>query len=399
MTYKDGFPYAPAYLKEVNGVNESVIQRYIDPSGSFPATAVPATRVDLAQSLLTKGEPKRGPTRIALLIKSIKRSGGNRVIADLFDRLCRIEDVEIRLFVVPENRPDLREVRNLFLCKHRYRAAASVTRIRRPVNPGEFDLLISTSRRTLDFVQDLAHPAHVHLFQAIEAWDSVNSAPFLEYCMDRRYPAPEECMDLIRQIGLPQDMRYLDQLGALDRIRTVSGYLDSAIRHTGRAGEVVVCEPDLFVRGAGGRADRSIDLLLFVRGAVYNGDALAVAVASGLQDRSRRIVVVATHKAKSLVRIIKKQYHVSIVYDPPDAELAELFASARVVLHPSLCNGGGFIPIEALSFGCAVVASRTGWLLSAESRSDLVVVDRHDPDVYRMEVSRAMGAEMPHTGS
>ncbi|MDD5204651.1 MAG: hypothetical protein PHS17_04480, partial [Desulfobacterales bacterium] len=158
-------------------MNESVIGRYIDPSGSHRPLPVPVRRVDLARSLLTPEQNQGCRTRIALLIKSMKRSGGNRVIVDLFDRLCKFRHTEVHVFVVPDRPPHIGEVQNLILARRRYRAAASVTRTRRAVNPGEFDLLISTSRRTLDFVTDLAHPAHVHLLQAIEAWDSVNSTP------------------------------------------------------------------------------------------------------------------------------------------------------------------------------------------------------------------------------
>ena len=384
--------YGMARSSSGDGMSESVVQEYSDPSVSPATFAESAARVDLAQSLLAGRDPDR-PTRIALLVKSIKRSGGNRVIADLFYRLSTFPNTELRVFVVPESRPHIGEVRNLIRCKRRYRAAASVRRTWRPVNPGQFDLLISTSRRTLDFVTDLAHPAHVHLFQAVEAWETVNSTPFLDYCRNRRYPAPEECIDLVREIGFPQDLRYLDQLGAVGRIRTVSGYLESAVRYAGRPREVVVCDPGLFVRGAGGRAAREIDILLFLRGEVYNGDALSVAVANRVQDKRYQIVVVAARKARPLIRGILKRDHVSIVYDPSDGALAELFASARVVLHPSLCNGGGFIPIEALSFGCAVVASRTGWLLSAQSKGNLVVVDRHDPDMYRSELEGCLRCE------
>jgi glycosyltransferase involved in cell wall biosynthesis len=380
-----------------DGVNESVFQDHIDPSASRSAFSVPAMRVDLAQSLLAERENQHRPTRIALLIRSIKRSGGNRVISDLFDRLRKTEHTEIRVLVVPYSPPHIEEVSNLISARRRYRAAASVRRIWRPVNPGQFDLLISTSRRTLDFVTDLAHPAHVHLLQAVEAWDTVDSTPFLEYCRDHRYPAPDECIDLVRQIGIPHDVRYLNQIGEVGRIRTVSGYLESAIRHAGRPREVVVCDPGLFVLGAGGRVVREIDFLLFLRGEESNGDALSVAVINGLQDKGYRIMVVAARRAKPFIQRINKRDQVSIVYDPSDAALAELYASTRVVLHPSLCNGGGFIPIEALSFGCAVVASRTGWLISAKSNGNLVVVDRHDPNVYRLEVLRALENPMSHS--
>ena len=330
--------------------------------------------------------------RIALLIKSMRRSGGNRVIAGLFDRLRRLDNIEIHVFVVPESSPHLGEVRNLFMAKRKYRAAASVTRPGRAVDPGEYDLLISTSRRTLDFVTDPAHPRHVHLLQAIEAWDTVNSPFFLDYCMERRYPSPEDCIDLIREIGLPQDVRYLHQIGLVDRIRTVSGYLDSAIRYAGRPSEVVVCEPELFLRGTGGRATRDIDILLFLRGEPYNGDALSVAITDTFQEPCH-MMIVAARKAKPFLKEIRRRDKISITYDPSDSALAELYASTQIVLHPSLCNGGGFIPIEALSFGCVAVSSRTGWLLPAKSTGNLIIVDRHDPNLYRSALEGCLRCE------
>jgi glycosyltransferase involved in cell wall biosynthesis len=371
-------------------VNKSVIQEYIGPSASANAFAVPATRVDLVQSLLPESGSRS--MRIALLIKSMRRSGGNRVIAGLFDRLRRLDNIEIHVFVVPESSPHLGEVRNLFMAKRKYRAAASVTRPGRAVDPGEYDLLISTSRRTLDFVTDPAHPRHVHLLQAIEAWDTVNSPFFLDYCMERRYPSPEDCIDLIREIGLPQDVRYLHQIGLVDRIRTVSGYLDSAIRYAGRPSEVVVCEPELFLRGTGGRATRDIDILLFLRGEPYNGDVLSVAITNTFQEPCH-MMVVATRKATPLLKKIRRRDQTSVIFDPLDGALKEIFASTRFVLHPSLCNGGGFIPIEALSFGCNVVSSRTGWLSTAKSTGNLIIVDRHDPSLYRSALEGCLRCE------
>jgi glycosyltransferase involved in cell wall biosynthesis len=126
-----------------------------------------------------------------------------------------------------------------------------------------------------------------------------------------------------------------------------------------------------------------------VRGFSYNGDALAIEVANAISHKYR-VAVVAAQRAKALVKAIHRRDTVTIVRDPSDAALAELFASSRLVVHPSLCNGGGFVPVEALSFGCAVVASRTGWLLAAESQEPLIIVDRHDPEIYLAEALRIL---------
>ncbi len=209
-------------------------------------------------------------------------------------------------------------------------------------------------------------------------------------------PGPEECIDLVRHIGLPQDVRYIEQIAAVSSVLTVSAYLASAIGYAGPAKHVEVHEPELNIRGSGGRGERHIDVLLFVRGFVYNGDDLAVAVANALAGRPYRITIVAARRAKADLKAVQKRDQVSIVYEPSDDALAELFASTRVVVHPSLCNGGGFIPLEALSFGCAVVASRTGWLLSARSKDALVVVDRHDPEIYLSEVLRVLDNDARH---
>lgn len=346
----------------------------------------------MAQALMAG--PGRTPQRIALLVKNLKMSGGNRVILNLFDRLVDVPGIEIRVFVVPEARRHLGELPNLFACKRRYAAATSVTRTARPVDPEEFDILISTSRRTLDFVADLSHPAHIHLFQAIEAWDTENSQPFLEYCRHQRYPSPDECIDLVRQIGIREDVRYVEQIASVRRFLAVSDYLGDAARYAGRPDDVKVCVPPLNTSGTGGQAERTIDVLLFLRGFSYNGDDVTVAVADALADKPYRLAIVAgNYSTKSQIKALGQRDRLSVIREPSDAALADLYASARVVVHPSLCNGGGFIPLEALSFGCAAVASRTGWLMSSESKGPLVIMDRHDPQLYLGEVLRLLENE------
>lgn len=96
----------------------------------------------------------------------------------------------------------------------------------------------------------------------------------------------------------------------------------------------------------------------------------------------RRVVFVAAARAKQEMKSLHRRAGVEVVQDPSDAVLADLFAATRVVVHPSLSNGGGIIPMEALALDCAVVASRTGWLWAVGSTGPLCVVDRHDAATY-----------------
>lgn len=368
------------------------IQKFLDGMSPQAAFGQEGPQADLARGLLATVGSRNGSRRIGLLVKNLNMSGGNRVIMNLFDRLTESEDAEVHVFVVPEAKRHLGELFSLAACKRRYGAAASVRRATRPIDPSEFDALISTSRRTLDFVADLDHPAHFHLLQAVEVWDTLNSAEFLNYCGVQGYPGPEACIDVIREIGLPQDVRYVGQIAATRRFLTVSEYLELAARYLGcAADDIIVREPIPNIRGAS-RVERTIDLLLFLRGFSYNGDDLAVALANALADKPYRVAVVAGRRAKPLVKTLIKRGGLSVVYDPPDEALAELFAATRVVAHPSLHNGGGFIPIEALCFGCSVVASRTGWLLT-EGKGRLTVVERHDPVIYLAEIERILETE------
>lgn len=353
-----------------------------------PSTS-PKAYADMARILLPGA--KDAARRVALLVKNLKVSGGNRVILALYDQLQRTDQVEVHVRVVPEARPHVRELWNLIACKRRYGAAASVTRIVRPLDPGAFDVLVSTSRRTLDFVADLSHPAHVHLLQAVEAWDTENAPPFLDYCRTRHYPGPEECIELVHRIGLPQDVRYVRQLSEVRRVLAVSDYVGGAIRHAGRPDSVTVCAPPLPLAGTGGHTERTLDVLLFLRGFAYTGDDMVVAIANALADKPYRVVVVAgNYSTRRQLRGLHQRERLSVVRDPPAAALASLYAASRVVVHPTLCSGGGFIPFEARSFGCAVVASRTGWLMSGESGDRLAIVQSHDLQTYLRAIVRLL---------
>jgi glycosyltransferase involved in cell wall biosynthesis len=53
---------------------------------------------------------------------------------------------------------------------------------------------------------------------------------------------------------------------------------------------------------------------------------------------------------------------VEIVVDPEDGDLAKLYREASVLLFPSLYEGFGWPPLEAMRYGCPVVCSNVASL-------------------------------------
>ncbi len=63
-----------------------------------------------------------------------------------------------------------------------------------------------------------------------------------------------------------------------------------------------------------------------------------------------------------LVEQLGIKEHVHFIVEPDDAMLATLYAHASLLLFPSLYEGFGWPPLEAMSFGCPVVCSNAGSL-------------------------------------
>ena len=62
-----------------------------------------------------------------------------------------------------------------------------------------------------------------------------------------------------------------------------------------------------------------------------------------------------------------------------DQTLASLYRRARLCVYPSLYEGFGFIPLEAMTLGCPVVTSHRGSLKEVVADA-AVIVDPDDPE-------------------
>lgn len=332
--------------------------------------------------------------RVAILVENAKDSGGSRVIFNLVkERVLAGE--QVTLLVVLRNIKGLRDlvgqVRDLIACKLRVGFGVAVRLQIQRVRSKKFREIVSTSRRTLDFITSYGDQRHIHLFQHIEAWRTLNSDEFRDFCQLNHYPSGPETVDLIKDIGIPEDVRYLEVLGRIKRIQTVSCFLKSVVDYLGAASEITVSEPPPHIKGASDFCVRDTDVLLFVRGLVFKGDQLSLKLACKLGKRGFKIMVVAGPRTHNLICKLPQVENIKVLLNPIDDELAKAFARSRIVVHPSLCEGFGSIPQESMQFGCATVASGVGWLHGKSSTENLHIMRAHDIDIYEKKIVQILG--------
>ena len=70
----------------------------------------------------------------------------------------------------------------------------------------------------------------------------------------------------------------------------------------------------------------------------------------------------STDAEQALIRETGLLGHVQFVVCPSDASLAQLYTHAQLLVYPSLYEGFGFPPLEAMSFECPVLAARSSCL-------------------------------------
>lgn len=110
------------------------------------------------------------------------------------------------------------------------------------------------------------------------------------------------------------------------------------------------------------------EYLLFVgmRPAYKNFNRLLEAFAAGGLARCMDLLVLGGGRLTVEERSLADKLHISdaLVSIPgaTDELLAEAYAGAKLFVYPSLCEGFGFPPLEAMAAGCPVAASRTSSL-------------------------------------
>ncbi len=80
----------------------------------------------------------------------------------------------------------------------------------------------------------------------------------------------------------------------------------------------------------------------------------------------------------------------------PDDDLHSLYAGADVMVFPSLHEGFGIAPLEAMACGCPVVCSAGGALPEVVGDGGTIVADSHDPHVLAAAVTPLVSDAVAH---
>ncbi len=98
----------------------------------------------------------------------------------------------------------------------------------------------------------------------------------------------------------------------------------------------------------------------------YKNRAGVLRIFARIRDKLRIELIMAGPspgpELASLVRELRLTKHVHFVEDPDDDQIIELYCNAVLLLFPSIYEGFGWPPLEAMTCGCPVVCSTAGSL-------------------------------------
>ena len=242
-------------------------------------------------------------------------------------------------------------------------------------------LYISTSRRTLNFITELDSPNHTHYFQHIEFWEYLNSNEFLEHCTVSGYPSSSFFSNLFSIQNELLDNDYKTSLPKINNFLTVSKFLYNILKNLNKSNiNIMKVLPHI---NHPNKFSKEYDLLLFYRASRFKGDDMVLKIINKYKSLLK-IVVIAFNN--DIYKKITKNDSIFIHIHPSDSTLGELFSKSWIVVHPSLSEGFGSIPQEAIQHDCYVISSKTGWLIDHENHEKVKVVKKHSFDSYACEI-------------
>jgi len=206
------------------------------------------------------------------------------------------------------------------------------------------------------------------------------------------YPRSEvlvyrRCMNLLRRraqkIVVPSQYVADRTVAALglepDRIAVVPHGVSGVFGGAGGGADVTVCgrigvEPQRFAIAVGAVSTRK-NLIPVIRAvAGLSGPALPLVIV-GPDGHGAQETDAAIARLRADGRVRRTGYL-------PDSEVAALVRSAAVLVHPSLEEGFGFVPLEAMAAGTPVVAGRVSSIPEVVGDAALLVADPSDPGAW-----------------
>lgn len=254
-----------------------------------------------------------------------------------------------------------------------------------PIHLKKNTLYISTSRRTLDFIIDVESPNHIHYFQHIEFWEYLNSDEFMKYCSESGYPSALFFAKLFKRENKLLNYNYKNKLPKINNFLTVSEFLSKILENLNKRNITLIKVIPHITHS--NTCSKTYDLLLFYRASRFKGDDIVIDIINKYSNLYKIAVVAFNNNINKKITFNK---NIFMYVRPSDVALGELYAKSRLVIHPSLSEGFGSIPQEALEHDCYVVSSKTGWLIEHESSEKVKIIEKHSFENYIYEIDKLL---------
>ena len=336
--------------------------------------------------------------KVLFIVENAVDSGGNRVIfIKVKESIANGNEVEVAYIL-----RKFLKIKDIFgfFKDHigmilRYRNI-KIKLLNQPISSDKYDQVVTTGRRCLEFLSDISSEKHVHLLQHLEVWSSFKSKYFIDLSLENGYASSAETLKCVSTLECPEELAYISRLKKIKSFQTVSYYLKRILKELNPVANVDVSEPpeisypiEEFVKQR--KIDKKeYDILFFIRGLKFKGDELVEDLVKALikGDTKLSIAIVISGKAKKLEM---QDSNIKYIQKPSDFQMAKLYSRSKILVNPSLTEGYGAVPREAILFGCKCIASNTGWLQDySGSNENLVIIKKHNKDLYLNAINKML---------
>ena len=328
----------------------------------------------------------QSPNQKVILIENLFPNGGTRQFLKLL-KLYNFKD-RTKLYLVRRDFNSLRDIlgfiKDYFYAIFHKPKNIKIKLIFNPIHLDKNILYVSTSRRTLNFINDLDSPNHFHYFQHIEFWEYLNSDEFFNHCSTSGYPSPTYFYNLFTSQNKLLDYNYKINLPKINNFLTVSEFLSKILEKLNKK-NIKIMRVYPHITHTHRYKKKEYDFLLFYRASRFKGDDMALKIINKYNDLFKIVVIAFNNNIYQKISVTK---NIFIHIHPSDVTLGELFAKSWLVINPSLSEGFGSIPQEALEHGCHVVSSKTGWLTDTEPNRRVKIIKKHTLDNYTYEIDK-----------
>lgn len=325
-----------------------------------------------------------------ILVENLRLTGGIRQSLKLLEDI--VLPSEIYFGLTARRTCGIRSlfgfIKDYFIAQINKPAIAKIIFIKKPITIKLSTIYITTSRDTLLYVNNLGASNHIHYCQHIELWDFINSQKFLKFCESEGYPNSKKFFKLLLNnlnTLSSKELSYLENLKAIKNFYTVSDFLSNLLQELNQNIpniKLISVKPHIFKTIE--TSIRKYDLMFFLRGIPFKGDEIIIELLHFFSKLQFINILVICNSARALKAFAHlKCSNITSVINPSDIDLAKYYTNSKIVVCTSLLEGFGSIPQEALSMGCKVVSSRTGWLCNHKDITENIhVIDYHNKNHY-----------------